>query len=111
MPFLIEVTVLDLGKEAEVPLILEPGLLSGVLLITDLLADETMEILFAEALFKKILPGVSMDFFDSAARAALAAVGRLKRAVADSWPVDLTPFGSDDMRGGWGEVSGPMISS
>ncbi len=64
-------------------------------MLTGLLADEKIKDLLAEVLFEKLVRGVAMDFFDSAARAALAAVGRLKRAAAESWPIDLTPLGKE----------------
>lgn len=76
--------MLDLGKEAEPSPMLDPALFDGVLLATDLLADERMETLLAEARLRKLLPEVSIDFFDSAARAALAAVGRASRETAES---------------------------
>jgi hypothetical protein len=87
-PLPMEVAVLDFGREAELSWILELGLLDGVVLATDSLADERMETLLAEARLRKLLPGVlpglTIVFFDSAARAALVAVGRLKRDAADS---------------------------
>ena len=87
-PLLMEAAVLDFGMEAELSLAPGPGLLDRLVLVMDLLADERMETLLAEVRLRKLLPGVLLGltivFFDSAARAALAAVGRLKRDAADS---------------------------
>jgi hypothetical protein len=84
LAFLREVAVVEVARDVLEPLRREPGFSEGVLLVTNLLAEERRDDLLVEPLFKKVLPGLSMVFFASAARAALAAVGRLKRDAAES---------------------------
>lgn len=83
-PFPIEVVVSDFGMEESLPRSLGLVLFNGVPDAVDLVADESIEALLAEVRLRKDLSLWSIAFLDSAARAALAAVGRLSREAADS---------------------------